>query len=103
MPSKKSANQRLNRTRYPGRLAATLDSRERLVIKNGAIEMKKYLLFLITFLLSTGVPYAQVQFKGVEPIKPEKLEIPTIKVLSPNGGETWETAGDMGDVVEFVE
>ena len=60
--------------------------------------MKKYSLFLISVLIFIGAAYAQVQikevepkkqFKRVEPTKPEKLEIPTIKVLSPNGGETW--------------
>jgi hypothetical protein len=53
--------------------------------------MKKYLLFLITFLLATGVAYPQVKLKKVEPKKPETLEVPTINVLSPNGGEKWET------------
>jgi len=53
--------------------------------------MKKYLLFLITFLLATGVAYPQIKLKKVEPKKPQKLEIPTINVLSPNGGEKWET------------
>jgi len=64
--------------------------------------MKKYLLFLITVLLFTEVAYSQVQFEKVEPkkqfervkpTKPEKLEILTIKVLSPNGGETWYKGG----------
>ena len=53
--------------------------------------MKKYMLFLITFLLATGVAYPQVKLKKVEPKKPQKLEVPTINVLSPNGGEKWET------------
>ena len=61
--------------------------------------MKKSLLLLLDVFLSTCVAYAQVQMEKfkpkqlerVEPTKPEKLKIPTIEVLSPNGGETWET------------
>ena len=83
---------------YISRTAAYRAAGESIVRNRRAVKMKKYSLFLISVLIFIGAAYAQVQikevepkkqFKRVEPTKPEKLEIPTIKVLSPNGGETW--------------
>ena len=58
--------------------------------------MRKSFLLLLTVFLSTGVAYAQVQMEKVKPKKLERVEperprvLSIIKVLSPNGGETWE-------------
>ena len=45
--------------------------------------MKKYCAFLLSFLLLPGVHYFQVQQRKIIPR-------PTIRVLYPNGGETWQ-------------
>ncbi|NIO20477.1 MAG: hypothetical protein GTN76_06985, partial [Candidatus Aenigmarchaeota archaeon] len=53
--------------------------------------MKKHFVLLLAVLLSLGFVYSQVQVKKRIQPKPKLLQ--TIKVLSPNGGETWETGG----------
>lgn len=53
--------------------------------------MKKYLLLLITVLLSIGIVYSQVQVK--KPVQKQLKVLRTIKVLYPNGGEKWVAGG----------
>lgn len=54
--------------------------------------VKKCFLFLIILSLATAVIYPQIQQKKV--IQKKIIAIPSIKVLYPNGGETWYKEGE---------